>query len=266
MCRVGGIIPDMRKFLSFYRECAKSAAHGNAAFANDWQWLFGIPICAGFAIWFASKYQVTELTTGYPIADGMLGASGAFAVTWIFVFLGRFLNAPVLSFHEQKDRADALEKRLIPPCSDIDIILDGLAYESICDENGDRLAPCRAFIVRLTNRGEKFLQNCQITFGADPCIYPVSGCFDLRRGEHKHLPVLRIKDIHGRPENDKDDRHALVYFLSSNNEWKISASGPAWCVVPGFYQIRVVSADTAPAVLDVELSKDSDWKLEKAAA
>jgi len=50
------------------------------------------------------------MTTGSPIADGFLGAFGAFAVTWTIAFVVRFMNAPVALYHEQKDRADKLEE------------------------------------------------------------------------------------------------------------------------------------------------------------
>jgi hypothetical protein len=271
MGRLGLGVADMRKFLWFYWQCAKLAARGNAVRANDWQWVVANPVwqSIGSAVGGALGALLTATWGKAPLMSPetpigiFLGGLFGFVATWILFFAFRFVNTPVILFHRQEERVHTLEAQLAPPVSDIDIALDGLAYESITDENDNLLPPCRAFIVRLTNHGEKFLQNCQILFGADRCIYPVSCCFDLRRGEHKHFPVLRIKDTRDRSTNDRDDRYALVYFLR-NSDWKICANGPAWCVPPGLYEVRVLSADTAPAVLGVELAKDSDWKLEMA--
>ena len=34
----------MRRFFSFWWQCIKLAFRGNAAFANDWQWVFANPV------------------------------------------------------------------------------------------------------------------------------------------------------------------------------------------------------------------------------
>jgi hypothetical protein len=102
-------IGGMRRFISFWWRCLRTAFRGNAAFANDWQWMFGIPVCSGIANSIASQRGMTELSTGYPIADGFLGALAAFVVTWSVAFLVRLVNAPVGLYHEQKDRVDKLE-------------------------------------------------------------------------------------------------------------------------------------------------------------
>lgn len=103
----------MRRFFQFWWDCSKFAFWGNTAFANDWQWVFGIPALSGVAGYVAVNKGVAELSTGYPILDGFLAALGAFVVTWMVAFLVRLLNAPVDLFHHQKDRADRLEG--IPP-------------------------------------------------------------------------------------------------------------------------------------------------------
>jgi hypothetical protein len=99
----------MRSFFRFWWICAKTAFWGNTAFANDWQWVFGIPALSGLAGFLAANKGAADLSTGYPILDGFLTALGAFIVTWTIAFAVRMLNAPVVLFHEQKDRADALE-------------------------------------------------------------------------------------------------------------------------------------------------------------
>jgi hypothetical protein len=89
--------------------CARKAFWGNTAFANDWQWVFGVPLVSGLLGYFASRKGTSELSTGYPILDGVLTALGAFVVTWCVAFLVRLFDAPAVLFQQQKDRADALD-------------------------------------------------------------------------------------------------------------------------------------------------------------
>jgi hypothetical protein len=99
----------MRGFLDFWWICIRRAFWGNTAFANDWQWVFGVPAVSGVLGYLAANKGATDLGTGYPIADGVLTALGAFVVTWCVAFAVRVLNAPVVLYHEQKKRADALD-------------------------------------------------------------------------------------------------------------------------------------------------------------
>src|SRR5262245_45735162 len=96
----------MRRFFSFWWTCAKRAFWGNTAFANDWQWLIGIPVCSAVVIWASSKFQFSELTTGWPIMDGVVGAFAAFVVTWLAAFLVRLVNAPIVLYDEQRRIAE----------------------------------------------------------------------------------------------------------------------------------------------------------------
>jgi hypothetical protein len=115
----------MRRFFVFWRRCAWTAAKGNSAFANDWQWLVGYPVTAA-GLWFlgyfyaeySGRVEVT-LTNG---ALGALAAAGiAFVITWVAAFVVRLFYEPVALFHAQKDRADKLEgvdPDKIPPKKD----------------------------------------------------------------------------------------------------------------------------------------------------
>jgi hypothetical protein len=108
----------MRRFFCFWWQCTKRAAHGNAPFANDWQWLIGYPVIA-IALWllgfsyaeFSGRVEVT-LTTG--LLGVIAAAFFAFLITWSARFLGRLLKAPVHLYDEQKDRADVAEGKLVP--------------------------------------------------------------------------------------------------------------------------------------------------------
>lgn len=99
----------LRKFFAFWWKCARTALSGNTAFANDWQWVFGIPLVSGISVWANARYGAEVMSTGSPITDGFLGAFGAFVVTWIIAFTVRFANAPVALYHGEKDRSDKLE-------------------------------------------------------------------------------------------------------------------------------------------------------------
>jgi len=98
MQAAGVKIVIIRRFFAFWWQCARTAFWGNAAFANDWQWVFGVPICSGIVTFLASQRGATELSTGYPIGDGFLAALGAFVVTWTVAFFVRLFNAPVALF------------------------------------------------------------------------------------------------------------------------------------------------------------------------
>jgi hypothetical protein len=102
----------LQQFFIFWWICTKKAFWGNTAFANDWQWVFGIPVCSGVAAAFASHQGVDALSVGSPIADGFLAALGAFVVTWILSFLVRLGNAPVVLFYAEQKRAETFEQEI----------------------------------------------------------------------------------------------------------------------------------------------------------
>lgn len=95
----------MHQFLSFWWRCARIAAKGSFAFANDWQWLFGIPILAGLFSYIRGTATVTFFSNA--IIDGIVVAAIVFAITWLVGLGIRLANAPVRLFYREKDRADA---------------------------------------------------------------------------------------------------------------------------------------------------------------
>ncbi len=101
----------MREFVTYWGKCAKVAAKGSAAFANDWQWLFGIPAVTGITAYLAAQTG-TAMSTGSPVLDGVLAAFGAFVVTWAVAFAVRLLQAPVVFDRDQNREIDRL-KRLV---------------------------------------------------------------------------------------------------------------------------------------------------------
>lgn len=92
---------------SFWWRCIKLAHADSAAFANDWQWFFGVPIFAVSLTWVARWRGYSEISIGNPIADAVLAGAGAFLITYLVRFIPRLLSAPNLLYQEQKTLAEA---------------------------------------------------------------------------------------------------------------------------------------------------------------
>src|SRR5258708_15312780 len=114
----------MRRFFSFWWMCAKKAFWGNTAFANDWQWVFGVPVITGLLGFLAANKGVSEITTGYPILDGFLTAFGAFVGIWSVACLVRLFDAPVQLYREARS---AITLAASGP-----IVRDVSLYDAIC--------------------------------------------------------------------------------------------------------------------------------------
>jgi hypothetical protein len=97
----------------FWCECSRRARQGSSAFANDWQWVFGVPAASGIGTYIATSRGL-NMTTGYPILDGLIAAFVAFLITWAVAFAIRLIKMVPVVFEEQKNRADQLEERLQP--------------------------------------------------------------------------------------------------------------------------------------------------------
>jgi hypothetical protein len=239
----------MKAALLFYLACLKDAWAGSLEIANAWSWLLG-PLLLLLASWLL----------GYPLPlpdrldlYALQFSFAMLASAWIAVFLLRLVCAPPRLY------AQLQAKIPTPPRSDIGLALfDSVAWESgLLDAAGQELPAAKVFHVRVKNNADKFLEKCQLVFGQkDRLHYPVSGIFDLRSGEYRDLPVIRM--------NLRDHR-PFMYFLDGP-DWKVSPSGPSWLLAPGKYEIRVLSANTSPASLDVDLSgslmsPEEEWKL-----
>ena len=102
----------------FYWSCIKEAAPGHSPFANDWQWVYGVPVwqyltsATSFGL-FLVAFKA-RLGGGWfsAIAEGVLAAAAAFVLTWTVAFLMKLLTLPANRYFLEKDRADELAAQL----------------------------------------------------------------------------------------------------------------------------------------------------------
>jgi hypothetical protein len=88
----------MRESLKFWGQCTILAAKGSVAFANDWAWLFGVPVTVGIVQFVASGAGGS--LTGQSTIDALLSGAAAFFVTWLVIFLVRLVGAPARLYAE----------------------------------------------------------------------------------------------------------------------------------------------------------------------
>lgn len=98
----------------FWLECSRRAFKGTSEFANDWQWVFGVPIVSLIGTYFASEKGVTSWTTGYPIVDAFLSALTVFLITAAIAFSVRIYKVAPTLYEEQVQLVDSLQDRLRP--------------------------------------------------------------------------------------------------------------------------------------------------------
>jgi hypothetical protein len=243
----------MRQAFWFYCACVRDAWRGCWTRANEKGALLGAGI-----LWIVlrslspllRKYQWIDAPTTYWGGAGFAFASAVASLILAFVaiFIWRLITAP--------PRLYAALQATIPsiPESDLSVTLhEGMSYEVLADAAGRPLPDSRAWIVRVKNHGNHLLQKCQLMFDE----YPASGHFELRRDEYKDFPVLRLQE-------KVNDPRPIAYFLDPET-WKV-LDGSGLLVNPGIHKIRVLSADSHLASLDVELSTNAvapprEWEL-----
>ena len=102
MFHAGSKIGGMRKHFAFLWLCVREALPGNAAPANDWQWVVASPMWQFFGTGigaalggFTSRYwDWVPAMTPDTVLGTLLGGLFGFAVTWLIVFLIRCLRSP----------------------------------------------------------------------------------------------------------------------------------------------------------------------------
>lgn len=102
---------------TFWKTCVVMAAKGASPFANDWQWVWGVPVwqwASGTSLftWLFVGLSVSDghggMTTGHPWLDGLIAAAVAFLITWLIAFISRIFTVAAERYNEAVARADAL--------------------------------------------------------------------------------------------------------------------------------------------------------------
>jgi hypothetical protein len=248
--------------LIFYRRCLQDAWRSSWDVANAW-----IPIATLLALYVGARLAGFGETDQNPLEIALAFA----AVAWLTVFAIRLIAAPPRLYAAlQQQTALPIKKAARKPAPAVapspvgpllDLRLhDQLHEAAVLDATGETLPSARAYVARITNRGERTVRRCQLFFGNPTHIQVVSGPFDLAPGQHCDLPVLRVID-------QSDEPHALAYYLESET-WRVAQGQAAWLPGPGRFKVKVLSADAPTIALPVELScsatKPEAWTLVEA--
>jgi hypothetical protein len=252
---------DVRAGLEFYARCVRDAWRRSWDATNAWPAALVLALYGGARV---AGYTLSVPGDG-PGTD--LAATMAFLVAaWSAVFLVQFVAAPprlaaqlqapvalprldspqVLRQHIEPPKISAPKApKRRPPVLDVRLH-DQVQEVGALDVAGEVLPASRAYMARISNRGDRPLHRCQLFFGNATHIQVVSGPFDLAPGDHRDLPVLRVIDR-------SDEPHALAYYLDPDT-WQVAEGQAAWVPDPGTFKVKVLSADTAQVALKVDLS------------
>ncbi len=259
----------VRAGLNFYGRCLQDAWRSSWDMANAW-----IPIAGLVLLYGGARLAGYIVTLPGDLDQNPLAMAIAFvAAAWVAVFAARLIAAPPRLYGERPPVV--MVPAPVPPAAiaapvapapvpvvavppapvaaavalpALDIRLHDQIHETgTLDTVGEVLPPARAYVARVSNRGDKKLRRCHLFFGSPAHIQVVSGPFDLAPGQHRDLPVLRIID-------QSDEPHALAYFLDAET-WQVAQGQAAWLFDPGRFKVKVLSDDAPPAALEVELSE-----------
>ncbi len=264
--------------LKFYLRCFGDAWRTSWDLANAW-----LPLACVVVL-----YGTLRLTGHEPVLPDLLeqnalALAAAYVVAaWAAVFAVRLIAAPPRLYNELQARPPAAVEMPVAPAAKLaaakptpakppaapasvpplDVRLHDQIHETAMrDAIGETMPAARAYVARVSNRGDKAVRRCQLFLGNPTHIQVVSGPFDLAPGQHRDLPVLRVID-------QSDEPHALAYYLESET-WQVAAGQAAWLPDPGRFKIKVLSADAPTAALNVDLAcsttKPEAWTLVEAA-
>src|SRR4051812_22776106 len=97
----------MRETFKFWCHCAVYAAKGTVAFANDWAWVFGVPVTV-FILQLVAAGSGTSVTGG-AFLDALLSGAVAFLITWLVIFFVRLIGAPAALYKQAGGGVDDLK-------------------------------------------------------------------------------------------------------------------------------------------------------------
>ena len=98
----------MRHFFSFWWLCARRAAKGTSAQANDWQWVIANPLWqsigatvgAAFGGYLAKIWRAAPTISPDTAIGVFLGGIAGFAITWLLAFLFNLAGMPAALYFE----------------------------------------------------------------------------------------------------------------------------------------------------------------------
>ena len=261
--------------LKFYLRCFRDAWRSSWDLANA-----RLPLAGVVVIYGALRLTGHEPVLPDLLEQNVLALAAAYVVAaWVAVFAVRLIAAPPRLYAELHARPPVVVQAPEPapmavaasvaktvtapaPLPPLDVRLQDQVHETaLCDAIGEAMPAARAYVARVTNRGDKAVHRCQLFLGNPTHIQVVSGPFDLEPGQHRDLPVLRVID-------QSDEPHALAYYLESET-WQVAAGQAAWLPDPGRFKVKILSADAPTAALNVDLTcsktKPEAWTLIEAA-
>jgi hypothetical protein len=263
--------------LKFYLRCCGDAWRSSWDLANAWLPLAGVVVIYG-----ALRFTGHEPVLPDFFEQNVLALAAAYVVVaWAAVFAFRLIAAPPRLYAELHARAPTVVQAPEPvtmavaaatpapklvatpaPLPPLDVRLHDQMHETeMRDAIGEIMPAARAYVARVTNRGDRAVHRCQLFLGNPTHIQVVSGPFDLEPGQHRDLPVLRVID-------QSDEPHALAYYLESET-WQVASGQAAWLPDAGRFKVKVLSADAPTAALNVDLTcsktKPEAWTLIEAA-
>lgn len=145
---------------NFCRNCASRAWDGSTQFANNWAWLFGIPVLVA---------AVTYLGIAKPdnwrwaLLVSLFTGIGAFALTWCISFVVCFFRAGPKLYYEERNRADILRERLTPKIGiDVERANRGVRREETWDDRANAAGPPSMWVqFAVTPIGDVPLDDCE---------------------------------------------------------------------------------------------------------
>lgn len=97
----------IRLFINYWIRLFPEAGRGSVNFANNWQWLLGIPIFGLSLAYFTGK---AALFPNHQVANTLVAATAAFMLTVAIAFIARLLYAPAKLDQQKSAYIGELEK------------------------------------------------------------------------------------------------------------------------------------------------------------
>jgi hypothetical protein len=151
-------------------------------------------------------------------------------------------------WHNQRNDIVLLQRRLNP-----NVVFEfrpQSAYEAYTDNLFPR---AKAYLAHIENLTDSTIHNFQLSLA----FYLVCAPFDLRPGERKDVPVIRVL-------LDAENYPAAVYpYHKDGANWTRSGTF-SWLIEEGSYELKLLADNLYPLTTKFTLTRvrDVDWKIE----